>query len=211
MSTIRQIPFLFMAALALAVAGQSLKFTTGNPAHFSPEFAPKYLAHLNVVRAHGVAAITLLALGPLQFLDPFRRRFPRVHRVLGRVYLVGILVASITGFRMGLMAHGGPLAEVAFCTFAVMWLLTGAKALERILRRDIVGHRAWMIRNFALTFGAVTLRVYLNFFQWLGQDFDAIYVACAWAGWIPNMLFAEWLVARHAPRHSGLPVPPASA
>jgi len=95
-----------------------------------------------------------------------------------------------------LMAHGGWLAEVAFCTFAVLWLLTGAVALERILRGDIRGHRAWMIRNFALTFGAVTLRLYLNALQAVGADFDAIYVACAWAGWVPNMLVAEWIVAR---------------
>jgi len=190
------VPILLMAALSVGIAGQSVKYITGNAAHLSPEFAPKYLEHIGILRAHGVAAIMVLALGPFQFIAALRARFPRAHRISGRIYLLGVLVASIFGFRMGLMAHGGWLAEVAFCTFAVLWLLTGAVALERILRGDIRGHRAWMIRNFALTFGAVTLRLYLNALRAVGADFDAIYVACAWAGWVPNMLVAEWIVAR---------------
>jgi len=51
-----------------------------------------------------------------------------------------------------------------------------------------------MIRSFALTFSAVTLRLYILLSQMLGLDFITAYRAIAWLAWIPNALFAEWFL-----------------
>ncbi len=53
----------------------------------------------------------------------------------------------------------------------MFWLYTGAQAYLSIRRRDVVAHRRWMIRNYALTFAAVTLRLELGLLQVSGLNF----------------------------------------
>jgi hypothetical protein len=58
-----------------------------------------------------------------------------------------------------------------------------------------------MIRSFALTLAAVTLRFYLPIPPSLGYDFDDGYRAIAWLSWVPNLMLAE-LYVRWRPRIS---------
>ena len=53
-----------------------------------------------------------------------------------------------------------------------------------------------MIRSFALTFAAVTLRIWLGISQASGMDFDVAYPVIAWVAWVPNLLVAEWWIRR---------------
>ena len=57
-------------------------------------------------------------------------------------------------------------------------------------------HRRWMIRSYALTAAAITLRLYLPLLSHLGIPFDMSYPVVAWLCWVPNLLFAEWLCRR---------------
>jgi hypothetical protein len=50
-----------------------------------------------------------------------------------------------------------------------------------------------MIRNFALTFAAVTLRIYLPASMAAGMEFEMAYRAIAWLCWVPNLVIAELL------------------
>jgi hypothetical protein len=60
---------------------------------------------------------------------------------------------------------------------------------------NIEAHRQWMIRNFALTLAAVTLRHYLPFMLFvLHWPFARAYVTVSWLCWVPNLLIAEWMV-----------------
>ena len=54
-----------------------------------------------------------------------------------------------------------------------------------------------MVRSVALTLSAVTLRLYLGGATALGADFDAVYPAIAWLCWVPNLVLAQWWLARH--------------
>jgi hypothetical protein len=46
---------------------------------------------------HGVAGACALLLGPMQFSDRLRSRFTKLHRVVGRVYVAGALIAAPPG------------------------------------------------------------------------------------------------------------------
>jgi hypothetical protein len=59
---------------------------------------------------------------------------------------------------------------------------------------DVTRHRRWMVRNFALTFAAVTLRLYLPASAGAGLGFGPAYAAIAWLCWVPNLVVAEWIV-----------------
>ena len=157
--------------------------------------------------AHVVMGGIALVLGPLQFWRGLRTRHPQVHRWTGRIYLVAVAIASVSGLAIAVVNDAGFVGFFGFGTLAVLWFVTGWRAYRAIRRRDIDSHRAWMMRNFALTYAAVTLRIWLPLlilFQVLvpapGTDFDAVfanaYAAVPFLCWIPNLIVAEWLIRR---------------
>lgn len=183
--------WLIVSTFALVTAAKASSFVTTDLYRFDPMLREKYAAHLPTVLVHGASGILVLAIGPFQFLEPLRRRLPGLHRVAGRIYLAGIVVAGITGLRMGAMAHGGAFSQIAFVVAAALWLVTGWVALRTALRRDFRAHREWMIRNYALTFGAVALRLELDVLQAVGFDFETIYPWMSWAAWTPCVAAGE--------------------
>jgi uncharacterized membrane protein len=158
--------------------------------------------------AHIVMGGVALVLGPLQFWRGLRTRHPRVHRWTGRTYLVAVAIASVSGLVIAVVNDAGFVGFFGFGALAVLWFVTGWRAYRAIRRRDVDSHRAWMMRNFALTYAAVTLRIWLPLlilFQVLvppapGTDFEAVfanaYAAVPFLCWIPNLIVAEWLIRR---------------
>jgi uncharacterized membrane protein (DUF2068 family) len=101
---------------------------------------------------------------------------------------VGVLVGGLSGLYLAAGAFGGPAARLGFATLALAWLFTGWKAYSAIRAGDVASHRAWMLRNFALTFAAVTLRIYLPVSMLAGIPFEVAYPAIAWLCWVPNLM-----------------------
>lgn len=164
-----------------------------------PEMMKAFQANLPVVYAHVFGSAVALILGPLQFSKRLRAKAPAVHRVLGRAYLfLGVGVGGVAGLWMSTFAYGGLTGRLAFATLAVLWLVSAALALRAILRRDIAAHKRWMIRNFAMTFAAVTLRIMLGTSFALDLPFGVAYPVIAWICWPPNLLVAEWIIRRSA-------------
>jgi hypothetical protein len=97
---------------------------------------------------------------------------------------------------MAQIAYGGLFSHLGFTTLAVLWLYSGYSAYRHIRNRDIEEHRRWMIRNYALTFAGVMLRVWVPISSALGIDFTAAYIAIAWLCWVPNLLVAQWIISR---------------
>ncbi|MGE4609889.1 MAG: DUF2306 domain-containing protein [Paracoccaceae bacterium] len=80
---------------------------------------------------------------------------------------------------------------------AILWFVTTAQAIRFAIARDFRSHRRWMIRSFALTLAAVTLRIYLPFFMIFGEMTCAqASLWVAWLCWVPNLALAEWWVRR---------------
>jgi hypothetical protein len=65
----------------------------------------------------------------------------------------------------------------------------------------VAAHRVWMTRNYAATFGAVTLRLWLGLFMALGVQFDTAYRIVAWLSWAPNLMIAQVFWARRRVAH----------
>jgi cyanate permease len=73
------------------------------------------------------------------------------------------------------------------------------KAYDEVAGRS-VEHRRWMIRSYALTFGAVTLRLYLAVAIATQMDFAVAYRAISFLAWVPNLALVEWWLRRGRPR-----------
>jgi peptidoglycan biosynthesis protein MviN/MurJ (putative lipid II flippase) len=133
---------------------------------------------------------------------------------MGRIYLVSVLIGGIAGLYMAVTAFGGLPTRIGFSMLGVLWLVTGAMAYLRIRRGNVHEHRQWMIRNYALTFSAVMLRVWLPLLIALGYEFPEAYTTVAWLCWVPNLLVVEMiirngkaLVEKRQPKSSAASVP----
>jgi uncharacterized membrane protein len=154
---------------------------------------------------HVLASVVALLLGPLQFWTRLRQQLPRLHRWMGRTYLgFGVLFGGLSGLYMSLFANGTMIVKCGFACLALAWLYTGFKAYQSIRAGDVEQHRAYMVRNFALTLAAVSLRVYLPLSMMAGVDFGTAYAVIAWMAWIPNLLVAEMLLRWERKRQSSV-------
>lgn len=198
----RRAAFIVLSLLSFAVAGYALVgyglFPLGALVH--PDMRAAFEAQRVAVYAHVFAACWALALGPFQFARGLRARRPALHRALGRLYLgLGVLVGGVSGLVLAFGAFGGLPARLGFGALAVAWLFTGARSLAAIRAGDTATHRRWMVRNYALSCAAVTLRLYVPASVIAGLPFAAAYAAIAWLCWVPNLAVAEALL-RRAPR-----------
>lgn len=182
-----------MALLALGVAGYgSLALWNPNAIEF---IANREGALRIALIVHGAVGALALALGPFQFVARVRRHWPRWHRLIGRIYLGCVLTSGVTGLWLAFYTPGGFAATTGFFVLAVLWLVTGSLALRAALKKEFAVHRAWMMRSYALTFGAVTLRIYLGLGVPVGGiPFEQVYAMAAWASWVINLLVVEWLL-----------------
>lgn len=186
---------LALVLLAIPIALYAFGFTWFVP---DSSFKARIMALPWGALPHFLGGGTALLIGGFQFSDGLRRRRPQLHRNLGRVYLLAVFAGGLGGLAIATHAHGGASTHVGFGLLALLWLGTAMAAWRAILRRDVTAHRQWMVRNFALTFGAVMLRLELPFLQLaLHVPFDDAYRTVAWLAWVPNLLVAEWwLLAR---------------
>jgi len=192
------------AGLSLLVGLYALGYYAWLPALPEPSaFNPIAFVHHPPVAfyAHVFGASLALLLGPWQFLPGLRQRHPQWHRWIGRIYLVvGVGVGGVAGLLLAPQANGGLVAQTGFGTLAVVWLVSGGLAWWHILRGRVAEHRAWMLRNIALSSAAVTLRlmlplpIALNVV--LGWPLLPAYAAIAWLCWLPNLAWAEWWLRR---------------
>jgi len=166
------------------------------------ELAPSMHAHSLAISLHIVGAMLALGLGPLQFLPGLRSRHLHVHRWMGRLYLLGVLVGGAAGLYLAPYSYGGLITHTGFGTLAVLWLVTGVLAYRAIRARRIEDHRRWMTRNFALTLAGVMLRVWVPLMTTV-IAFDVAYVVIAWLCWVPNLVVAELML--RAPRRRQVP------
>lgn len=182
--------------LTLLMAVIAARYLSLDPAEYFPGQVAVYLSHQAAITLHVAGGLLATVLGPFQFIKRLRvGRWLRLHRWTGRLYLIGIGLGGLFGFYMTFVAYGGLSNKLGFGLLALTWLYTGYQAYATIRRREVDAHRAWMIRNYSLTFGAILLRLWLGVFQVAGLDFDTSYALTAWVAWVPHLIVAEVIIS----------------
>jgi uncharacterized membrane protein len=144
------------------------------------------------VLVHATSSATALLVGPLQFMATLRQNRPLVHRSIGAMYVTACLAGGLSALPLAIGTVTGPVATAGFVALGAIWMATTVVAVNSILSGKVAAHRRWMIRSFALTLAAVTLRLYLFVSGMLHMDFFLAYPIIAWACWVPNILAVEW-------------------
>ena len=154
-----------------------------------------------ILNIHILTAIPPLVLGLLAFSSRARRWSLRVHRWIGTVYCVCIWISALTGGLLAIANEHGLGAKLGFGFLAIAWFTTTYFAYTTARRKDLINHRRWMIRSFALTLAVVSVRPMFLFGPPAGMDPANWYVLVTWICWVPNLMIGE-LYAR-ATMYSG--------
>ena len=195
-------PLVVITVLSVLIALLSLRYLA------FPRLDPPSVIAGNVFRdpwliLHVAGAASALLLGPAQFFPSLRARYLRLHRWTGRFYVGACMLGSVSGFVLALGASTGWISSVGFGTLAVAWLVTTALAYIRVVQGRLDAHRQWMVRSFALTLAAVTLRLYLPIGGLLPWPFLDSYRAISFLCWLPNLLAAELFLSSMRQRMAG--------
>lgn len=92
-------------------------------------------------------------------------------------------------------------AALGFFLLDGLWIFATWFSLLQIARKDIQAHKDWMLRSYALTFAAVTLRLWLPIMVMLFDgNFIPAYQLAAWICWVVNLLVIEAVIRLRACR-----------
>ena len=148
---------------------------------------------------HVFSSVLVLFAGFTQFSKKLLRQRPKLHRVFGYIYVTDILlVTGPSSLLMSFYANGGISSRIGFVILSVLWIVFTAFALFKAITKKFATHRAFMIRSFALTLSAISLRIW----KVILAAFTTIppmdrYRIIAWLGWTLNLLIAEWIIYQY--------------
>lgn len=148
---------------------------------------------------HVFSSVFIVLCGLLQFSKTILKKHVIIHRISGFSYLILLLLISgPAALVMSLYANGSYPAQISFVLLSIFWLGTTLMAYLFLRKKDYQKHGNWMLRSYALTLSAVTLRLYSYLFDVFHHTFHPVdlYVLLAWLSWIPNLLVAEILIKK---------------
>ncbi len=189
---------IFASALYIAVQSSVYIYTPLSEVRLKPDDGEAL-----AFRLHGVGGVLALVLGPLQFIGYFRKNHALVHRWIGGLYVVAVAIGATGAAIMAANPIGNEANSFAFYMLAALWVLSTAQGFRFALQKNFMEHKKWMLRSYALTFAAVTLRFGIGALIF-GVSFSetAAYTVVAWASWTINLIILEWFLLPALTRHS---------
>ena len=197
---------LILLSLVPAIAGTARLAQLANGAHVTAENARFFAQPLPVV-LHILSVIPYSILGAFQFSRGFRRRNRPWHRAAGKVLVVCGFGAALSGLWMAQFypwpAGDGVGVYVERLVFGTAMVYSMILGVDAIRRRDWGAHGAWMIRAYAIGMGAGTqVLTHLPWFILVGKPGESARTVLMGAGWVINVIAAEWIIRQAAKRQS---------
>lgn len=157
------------------------------------------------IGVHFAAGGIILVLGCIQLLRSVRRRYPALHRWVGRLYVLAAILAALGGlvfiFLKGTI--GGLVMDIGFTGYGVLMLLAAFETFRQARAKRFDTHRAWAIRLFALAIGSWLYRMDYGFWLlftdglWHTDTFNGPFdYFMDFFFYIPNLLVAELFIRR---------------
>src|ERR1700726_1387585 len=113
------------------------------------------IADRHLLIPHTLCGVTALLAGPMQFSSRLRQRPLKFHRLLGRIYVISVFIGAFTGIALAAGRPGMPGTSMQ----AAAWIVCTTAAFITARNRQILQHRQWMARSYAVTFTFVSSRV----------------------------------------------------
>ena len=146
---------------------------------------------------HIAAGAICIGTALIQFSKIILKRSRKIHKWSGRLYVFVVLfLGAPTGLYMSFFAKGSMWERSLFLFMAGWWFITTLYGMQTILKKNVLNHKIWMIRSYAMAMTAVTFRIYHIVFYLLDWNHLENYELSLWLSVIGNMLLAEWIIYR---------------
>ncbi len=178
MMTNKPVRVTFAITLWTAILGLSAYFFLDNVvAYFfgyrGPIFGDTFFHNQFWVVMHMAGGTLTLFLGPVQFWSFIRRRWVKVHRILGKLYMAGVALAGISALRLSVISPCVP-CRISLLILSILVILSTTMAWITIRRGLVDEHRKFMIRSYICVLAFVAVRlddmVPLNFLFGIIED-----------------------------------------
>lgn len=181
----------FFGVLGLLVARVMLQVELPMLLGMNEAWDKKIEPYRLILHVHAMASAIALFVSPFQFFG--LQSNTGGHRWRGWIYVSAVLVGSITG--MWIAANHLPESE-KFSAFsqAVLWLWLTAASVMAVLRKDVLGHRIWMYRSYALTTTFVITRLLLDVFHYRPGEAIGGIPGLIWMSSLVTILLADVMV-----------------
>lgn len=146
---------------------------------------------------HIIFAAIALLIGWLQFIPKLRNRNMKLHRAIGKIYIVAVLTSALASLFVSFYANGGISAFLGLFTGGLVWFITTFMSYYYVRHKKIELHKKMMIYSYATTFGGVTLRIWLPLLAMSLHNFDTAYNIVTWLAWVPNIIVAYFINKRN--------------
>ena len=159
-----------LTALFVFITSEVL-LITGYPMYHA--YRLQVIADRHLLIPHTLSGLIALLSGPIQFSSRLRERHLTFHRVLGRTYVVSVFIGAATGVALAIGRPGLPGTSMQ----AAAWVVCTTAAFLTARNRQIIQHRQWMVRSYAVTFTFVSSRVlnlWPRYWSHLGDTFAAV-------------------------------------
>jgi len=198
----RKLLFVLMAILALLIGVYPLLYAFVEHKHtFLNSKSPEVLLNMlwrTAFWVHIIFGGLALFIGWRQFGSLFRSKYVRIHRILGRIYAIAVVISSVSAIYLGFYANGGIISAIGFVSLGLTWLMTTINGVVKARKSNIILHKQMMTYSYACTFAAVTLRLWYPLLKSITADPVDSYIAVAWLCWVPNLLIAYFINRRSA-------------
>ncbi|MBX9783323.1 MAG: DUF2306 domain-containing protein [Chitinophagaceae bacterium] len=151
---------------------------------------------------HIGAGMFCITASLVQFSTYILKRRRKIHIWSGKIYVfVVLLIGAPTGLYMSFFAKGSFWERALFMFMAIFWFLTTWWGLKTIKEKNVLAHKIWMIRSYAMAMTAVTFRIYHIVFYVLDWNHLKNYEISLWISVLGNMLIAEYFIYKQSKRY----------
>jgi hypothetical protein len=151
---------------------------------------------------HITAGALCIGTALVQFSRYILKKSKPIHRISGKIYVAVVLfLGSPTGLYMAFFAKGSFWERSLFMFMAIWWFITTLNGLNTIHKGNVIGHKVWMMRSYAMAMTAVTFRVYYIVFYLLDWNLTENYQFSLWVSVIGNMMITEYLIFRKSRKY----------
>lgn len=159
-------------------------------------YNPGFVQYSTVSLLHFLPGILFMLIGPLQFMPGLRRKYPRWHRMAGKVFMLSTVAILLSAsWLVWKVPYGGLSEEISTGLFVLIAGFSLWKAWTSIRQRKVAQHREWIIRVFSIGLGVGSIRMFMVLLQiTVGYNFQEAFPIAFWIGFSTCYLVGEaWI------------------
>lgn len=117
----------------------------------------KYFDAKWLIWGHIIPGGMALLIGPTQLLRELRNKSLKLHRWLGKVYVICVALSATGALCLTFVttSQEGPMYTIGLWFLVLVWICTTGIAYWTIRQRRVAEHEHWMVRSYIVTFAFI--------------------------------------------------------